>query len=86
MDIKLIDHIGHTQSGQFVDHQQWIVFVDDVQVGYLPKFPGAWLQCIVAMDENVKEELIEALNAKVASEIGGIVMPVDPDLEPQEDE
>jgi hypothetical protein len=87
MEIKLIDHVGETQSGVFVDHQQWIVFADDVQVGYLPKTPDSWLQCIVYMDEAVKKELTEALNAKVASEIGGVVLPPDPDFDPDaEDE
>jgi len=86
VDIKLIDHIGETQSGRLVDHQQWIVFVDDVQVGYLPKSPGSWLQCIVFMDEATKAEVVEAINRRIDTGIGGVVMPVDPDLEPQEED
>jgi hypothetical protein len=86
VEIKLTDHIGTSQSGLLVDHQQWIVSVDGVQIGYLPKAPGAWLQCIVSMDEATKVEVTEAINAKVASEIGGVVMPVDPDEEPDDEE
>lgn len=86
MEIKLIDHVGETQSGVFVDHQQWIVFADDVQVGYLPKSPGSWLQSIVYIDPEHKEQLIQAINEKVASEIGGVVMPPDPDFDPDEEE
>ena len=86
MDIKLIDHVGQTQSGRFVDHQQWIVFADDVQIGYLPKYPNAWLQCIVSMNEETKSEVIDAIKEKIENEIGGVVMPVDPDDEPKEDE
>jgi len=86
VDIKLIDHVGQTQSGRFVDHQQWIVFADDVQIGYLPKYPNAWLQCIVSMNDETKSEVIDAIKEKIENEIGGVVMPVDPDDEPQEDE
>jgi hypothetical protein len=86
LDIKLVDHIGESPSGEKVDHEQWIVFVDDVQIGYLPKYANAWLQCIVTMDEDTKAEVVEALKKRVANEIGGVVMPVDPDLEPKDDE
>jgi hypothetical protein len=85
-ELKLIDHIGETPSGLKVDHEQWIVFADDVQIGYLPKTPGAWLQCIVSMDDDVKAELIESINKRVAADIGGVVMPVDPEDEPRDDE
>lgn len=86
MEIKLIDHIGEAPNGTPVDHGQWVVFCDDVQVGYLPKEPNSWLQCIVSFDEITRAELIQAVNETAASKIGGIVMPVDPDLQPQEDE
>ena len=86
MDIKLIDHVGESPSGARVDHDQWIVFADGVQVGYLPKSPGAWLQCIVSFDDATRAELIEAVNRRVAADIGGVVMPVDPDLQPPEDD
>jgi len=78
MRIKLVDQIGYSPSGVLVDHQQWIVFADDTQVGYLQKTPGAWLQCIVTFNEKTKAELIEAVNAKIASELGGVAMPVAP--------
>lgn len=86
MEIKLIDHIGEAPNGTAVDHGQWIVFCDDVQVGYLPKEPDAWLQCIVSFDETTKAELIQAVNKTAALNIGGVAMPVDPDLQPKEDE
>jgi hypothetical protein len=86
MEIKLIDHIGEAPNGTPVDHEQWIVFCDDVQVGYLPKQPEAWLQCIVSFDETTKAELIQAVNETAALKIGGVVMPVDPDLQPKEDD
>jgi hypothetical protein len=86
LDIKLIDHVGESPSGARVDHDQWIVFADDVQVGYLQKSPGAWLQCIVSFDDATRVELIKAVNKRVAADIGGVVMPVDPDDEPKEDD
>jgi hypothetical protein len=86
MEIKLIDHIGEAPNGSPVDHEQWIVFCDDVQVGYLPKSPDAWLQCIVSFSETTRAELIQAVNETAALKIGGVVMPVDPDLEPKEDD
>jgi len=86
MEIKLVDHVGKTSSGKHVDHNQWIVSADDVQVGYLEKKPGAWLQCIVSFDDETRAELIEAVNRKTAADIGGVAMPVDPDDEPQEDD
>jgi hypothetical protein len=86
MQIKLKDHLGETQSGSIVDHQQWIVFADDVQVGYLPKYPNAYLQCIVSFDDATKAELIEAVSQAVNDTIGGVVMPVDPDDEPDDED
>jgi hypothetical protein len=86
LDIKLIDHVGESPSGEHVDHDQWIVFADDVQVGYLPKSPGAWLQCIVSFDDATRAELVKAVNKRIAADIGGVVMPVDPDDEPKEDD
>ena len=71
-EIKLVDHVGKTQSGREVDHGQWIVFADDQQVGYLPKSPGAWLQCIVTMDEETREVLVQAVNEAAMTEIGGV--------------
>ncbi len=86
MDIKLIDHIGESPSGACVDHNQWIVFADNVQIGYLPKSAGAWLQCIVSMDDATKAEVIEAVNKRVANDIGGVVLPPEPIEDEDEDE
>ena len=86
MKIDLIDHVGESPNGEHVDHNQWIVFCDGVQVGYLAKTENAWLQCIVFMDDATKAELIEAVSAEARQKIGGAVTPVDPDLEPQDDE
>jgi hypothetical protein len=75
LEVKLIDHVGESPSGLQVDHEQWIVFADDVQIGYLPKSPGAWLQCIVTMDEATKAEVIEAVNKRVVQDIADVAMP-----------
>ena len=83
MHITFTDHCGHAPDGTHVDHNQWIVFADDVQIGYLSKTPGSWLQSIVFMDESTKAELIEAINAKLQAELGGVAMPVDPDFLPK---
>lgn len=80
-EIRLVNHIGITQSGREVDHDQWIVFADDQQVGYLPKAPGAWLQCIVTMDQETREVLVQAVNEAAMTEIGGVAEPVDFDDE-----
>ena len=86
-EIKLVDHVGESPSGKRVDHNQWIVSADDVQIGYLPKSPGAWLQCIVNMDENTKQQVIQAVNARVAADIGGVAMPPEPiDDDDEEDD
>ena len=83
-EIKLIDQQGTTAGGEIVIYDQWVVFADGVQVGYLPKSPGAYLQCIVTMDEQTKAELIEAINLRVAADIGGVAMPPDFDDDEQE--
>jgi hypothetical protein len=85
IEIKLVDHIGESPSGERVDHDQWIVSADDVQIGYLPKAPGAWLQCIVSMDEGTKAEVIEAINKRVVHDIGGAVTPPEP-IEDEDEE
>lgn len=85
IEIKLIDQRGETPSGEEVVYDQWVVFANDQQVGYLPKSPGAWLASIVTMDESTKAELIEAINKRLAEDIGGVSMP--PDFEDEtEDE
>lgn len=53
---------------------------DETHVGYLQKTPGAWLACIVFMDEPTKAELIEAVSKAAQFKIGGAAIPVDPDL------
>lgn len=80
MKIDLCDHVGISITGQHVDHGQWVVFCDGVQVGYLQKKEGAWLACIVFMDEATKAELIEAVSQEARLRIGGAAIPVDPDL------
>jgi len=82
-EIKLIDQRGETPSGEEVAYDQWVVFADDQQIGYLPKSPGAWLQCIVTMDQATKADIIEAINRRVAADIGGVSMP--PDFEDDEE-
>ena len=85
MQIELKDHCGESPDGKHVDHGQWIVFCEDVQVGYLQKQEGAWLQCIVFMEENTKAELIEAVSQTTGMRVGGAALPVDPDLQPGEE-
>ena len=86
MQIELTDHVGESPSGEPVDHNQWIVMCDGTHVGYLQKFEGAWLACIVFMDEETKAELIEAVSGAAKLKIGGAAIPVDPDLLPIDDE
>jgi hypothetical protein len=78
--IELTDHVGLSLHGAPVDHNQWIVMCDGVHVGYLQKHEGAWLQCIVFMDEATKNELIEAVSKAAMLKVGGAAIPVDPDL------
>jgi hypothetical protein len=85
VQIELSDHVGESPDGKRVDHGQWIVFCDGVQVGYLSKKEGAWLQCIVSMNESTKAELIEAVSEAAKVNVGGAALPVDPDLMPQEE-
>lgn len=53
---------------------------DGTHVGYLQKMLGAWLQCIVYMDEVTQAELIESVSKATQLKIGGAAIPVDPDL------
>lgn len=80
MKIELSDHVGLSPSGEHIDHNQWVVFCDGVQVGYLQKTEGAWLQCIVFMDDATKDELIAAVSAAAKQRIDGAAVPVDPDF------
>ncbi len=80
MQIELSNHVGVSPDGKHVDHNQWVVFCDGLQVGYLQKSEGAWLQCIVHMDEATKIELIEAVSAAAQQRIDGAAVPVDPEF------
>ena len=80
MKIELSDHVGVSPDGKPVDHNQWVVMCDGTHVGYLQKTEGAWLACIVYMDEDTKAELIEAVSKATQLKIGGAAIPVDPDL------
>ena len=86
MKIELSDHAGISPSGEHVDHKQWIVMCDGTHVGYLQKTEGAWLQCIVFMDDSTKAELIEAVTKAACIKIGGAAIPVDPDFLDDDDE
>jgi hypothetical protein len=81
MQITLTDHVGTAPTGEIVDHKQWIVKCDNQHVGYLQKYEGAWLACIVHMDDSTKAELIQAVSAAAKLKIGGAAIPPDPDLE-----
>ena len=80
MKIELNDHVGVSPDGKHVDHNQWVVCCDGTQVGYLQKAEGAWLQCIVFMDDATRDELIEAVSNAAQQKIGGAAIPVDPDF------
>ncbi len=80
MQIELTDHVGESNTGKVVDHNQWIVMCDGTHVGYLQKTEGAWLSCIVYMDEPTKLELIEAVSKAAQLAIKGAAVPVDPDF------
>ena len=86
MKIELNDHVGVSNNGTPVHYDQWIVMCDGTHVGYLQKHDGAWLACIVFMDEATKAELIEAVGVAAQMKIGGAALPVDPDLIPDDDE
>lgn len=86
MQIELNDHIGTAPNGTRVYHNQWVVMCDGTHVGYLQKIEGAWLACIVFMDEATKAELIEAVSVAAKLKVGGAAIPPNPDLEPKEDE
>ena len=86
MQIELNDHAGVSPNGTVVHHNQWIVMCDGLHVGYLQKTEGAWLQCIVFMEEDTKQELIEAVGKAANQLIGGAAIPVDPDFLKDDDE
>jgi len=80
LKIELHDHVGESITGEVVEQNQWIVMCDGVHVGYLQKTEGAWLQCIVFMEEATKAELIEAVSKEAKLLVGGAAVPVDPDF------
>ena len=86
IEITLTDHVGTSIDGSVVDHGQWIVNADGVQIGYLSKAPGSWLGCIVSMDDETRDRIVDAVNRKVEKDIGGIVMPPEPVDDEEEDE
>jgi hypothetical protein len=86
VQIELTDHVGISLNGTPVDHNQWVVMCDGTHVGYLQKKEGAWLACIVFMDEPTKAELIEAVSKAAKLKVGGAAIPVDPDLLDDDDE
>jgi hypothetical protein len=86
MHIELTDHVGTAPDGSHVDHDQWVVMCDGTHVGYLKKNEGAWLACIVFMDEATKLELIEAVSKESRLKVGGAAIPVDPDFLKDDDE
>jgi hypothetical protein len=80
LQIELNDHKGVSITGETIHHNQWIVMCDGIHVGYLTKTPGAWMSCIVFMDEATKQELIEAVSAAASQLVGGASLPVNPDF------
>jgi ABC-type protease/lipase transport system fused ATPase/permease subunit len=86
IEIQLIDHVGVSPMGDHVDHDQWIVKADGQHIGYLPKSEGAWLACIVAMDDDVKQQIVDAVNKRIVHDIGGIVTTPEPIEDDDEDE
>lgn len=84
--VELRHHIGTSPSGVLTDHQQYIVMADGTHIGYLPKRPGSWVACIVAMDDDVKEKIQEEINKMLDMPIGGVVMPPEPVEEEEDDD
>lgn len=80
MQIELNEHVGVSITGEPVNQNQWVVMCDGLHVGYLQKMEGAWMSCIVFMDEATKAELIEAVSVAANQKIGGAAVPVDPDF------
>jgi len=80
VQIELNDHVGVSITGDPVNQNQWVVMCDELHVGYLQKMEGAWLSCIVFMDEATKLELIEAVSAAAGWQVGGAAIPVDPEF------
>ena len=79
MEIEIKPHVGHDRRGNEIDQGQDIVFCDGVQVGYMGREPGAWLACIVAMDEDTRSELEAAINRHRGEPIGGVAVPPEPE-------
>jgi hypothetical protein len=77
MKVELTDHVGKSRSGADVDHNQWIVMIDDQHIGYLGKEPGSVLGCFVPMDQATRDKVVEAINQKLPNHAGGIVTPPD---------
>jgi len=80
VQIELNDHVGVSITGDPVNQNQWVVMCDELHVGYLQKMEGAWLSCIVFMDEATKLELIEAVSSAAGWQVGGAAIPVDPEF------
>ena len=86
MEIEIKPHVGRSRRGNEIDQGQDIVFADGVQVGYMGRESGAWLACIVAMDEDTRQELEAAINLHKGEPIGGVAVPPEPEVIDEEDE
>ena len=86
MEIEIKPHVGHDRRGNEIDQGQDIVFADGVQVGYMGREPGAWLACIVAMDEDTRQELEAAINLHKVEPIGGVAVPPEPEVIEQDED
>ena len=86
MEIEIKPHVGRSRRGNEIDQGQDIVFADGVQVGYMGREPGAWLACIVAMDEDTRQELEAAINRYKGEPIGGVAVPPEPEVVEQDED
>lgn len=85
VEIRLVDQVGQSLSGKEIIQDQWIVFADDIQIGYLGKAEGSWLQSIVSMDEETKRTIEASINEQIATAIGGVALPPKDDDEDEDE-
>lgn len=76
-DVQLKPHIGKMRSifGPIeVEHDQWMIYVNGLHVGYVGKSPSAPINIFAEMSKS----MLQDVRAEVAKELGSVSVVVQP--------
>jgi len=78
MKVELRDHIGVLPSGRTVKQAQWMVYAEEIHVGYLAHDPAIPLMLLTNQHPDILREILE----KCAAITGREIVPPIPIYEP----